>query len=81
MTGLSEIKLVIAKLLQDETKKLTLIEANQAYVFDYIDPPAVMEQKSEPRRAIICIIIALLGGILSVVLVLIKHYVLGKKIS
>ena len=50
MTGLSEIKQVLAQLLQEETKKLTLIEANQFYVFDYIDPPAVMEQKSEPNR-------------------------------
>ena len=81
MTGLSEIKLVIAQLLQEETKKLTLIEANQYYVFDYIDPPAVMEQKSEPKRALICILSALLGGMLSVSLVLIRHYAIKQKIT
>jgi hypothetical protein len=81
MTGLSEIKLVIAQLLQEETKKLTLIEANKYYVFDYIDPPAVMEQKSEPKRATICILIALFGGILSILLVLVRHYVVKEKIS
>ena len=74
MTGLSEIKQAIAKLLQEETKKLTLIEANQSYVFDYIDPPKVMETKSEPQRAFICILSALIGGMLSIVLVLIRHY-------
>ena len=37
-TSLSEIKEVLAQLLQEETKKLTLIEANEFYVFDYIDP-------------------------------------------
>ena len=74
ITGLSEIKQVIAQLLQEETKKLTLIEANQYYVFDYIDPPAVMEKKSEPKRALICILSALLGGMLSVLLVLIRRY-------
>ena len=79
ITGLSEIKQVIAQLLQEETKKLTLIEANQYYVFDYIDPPAVMEQKSEPKRALICILSALLGGMLSVLLVLIRHYAFNKK--
>jgi capsular polysaccharide biosynthesis protein len=79
ITGLSEIKQVIAKLLQEETKKLTLIEANQYYVFEYIDPPAIMEQKSEPKRSLIFILSALLGGMLSIVLVLIKHYmVLGR---
>ena len=74
ITGLSEIKQVLAQLLQEETKKLTLIEANQYYVFDYIDPPAVMEEKSEPRRALICILSALLGGMLGALFVFIRHY-------
>lgn len=74
MTTLSEIKQVIAELLQEETQKLTLIEANKYYVFDYIDPPVVMEKHSQPNRALICILFALLGGILSIVLVLFKHY-------
>ena len=81
MTGLSEIKQVLAQLLQEETKKLTLIEANQYYVFDYIDPPAVMEKKSEPKRALICIISALLGGMLSVLFVLIRHYAIKQKVA
>jgi uncharacterized protein involved in exopolysaccharide biosynthesis len=79
MTGLSEIKLVLAQLLQEETKKLTLIEANQYYVFDYIDPPVVMEEKLEPKRALIFIISALLGGMLSILFVLIRHYAFNKK--
>jgi hypothetical protein len=81
MTSLSEIKQVIAQLLQEETKKLTLIEANQYYVFDYIDPPAVMEKKSEPKRALICILSALLGGMLSIVLVFIRHYAIKQKVT
>lgn len=74
MTNLSEVKEAISQLLQEETKKLTLIEANQLYVFDYIDPPAIMEKKSEPNRAFIVIFSAILGGMLSVILVLTKHY-------
>jgi LPS O-antigen subunit length determinant protein (WzzB/FepE family) len=81
MTSLSEIKEALAQLLQEETKKLTLIEANQYYVFDYIDPPAVMEQKSEPNRVLICIVSALLGWILSVLFVLIRQYAFSKKTS
>ena len=73
-TSLSEIKEALAQLLQEQTKKLTLIEANEFYVFDYIDPPAVMEMKSEPKRALICIFGAILGGMLSVLFVLIRHY-------
>ena len=81
MTGLSEINQVLAQLLKEHTKKLTLIEANEYYVFDYIDPPAVMERKSEPKRSIICILGALLGIILSIILVFIRHHVFIKKTS
>lgn len=74
MTNLSEIKQVISELLQEETQKLALIEANQYYVFDYIDPPMAMEKASEPNRVSICILSAFLGLILSIALVFIKHY-------
>tara|TARA_Y100000389_G_C17395082_1_gene482066 strand:+ start:192 stop:1136 length:945 start_codon:yes stop_codon:yes gene_type:complete len=79
ISNLSEINRVLAELLQDETKKLALIEANQDYVFEYIDPPALMEKKSEPRRAFICILSFILGGMLSILSVLIKHYVFKEK--
>lgn len=79
ITSLSEVKEALAMLLQEEIKKLTLIEANDFYVFDYINPPAVMEKKLEPNRALICILISLIGGILGIFIVLIKHYVFGKK--
>jgi len=81
ITGLSEIKQVLAQLLQSEIKKLALIEANESFVFDYIDPPAVMEKKSEPNRANICILIALLGGMLSILLVFIRHYFFKEKVA
>ena len=81
LTSLSEIKEALAQLLQEETKKLTLIEANKYYVFDYIDPPAVMEKKSEPKRALICILFSLLGGMLSIVFVLIRHYAMKQKVT
>ncbi len=74
MTNLSEVKQVIAQLLQQETQKLTLIEANEYYVFDYIDPPAVMEEKSEPKRIFICILSILFGFILGILIVFIKHF-------
>ena len=81
MTSLSEIKQVLAQLLQDETKKLTLIEANQFYVFDYIDPPVAMEEKSEPKRSLICILSAILGAMLGIFLVLIRHYFFQDKVA
>ncbi len=80
-TKLSEIKEVIAELLQQETQKLTLIEANEYYVYEYIDPPAVMEKKSEPSRAFICILGALIGIIFGAVIVLLRNNTINKLIS
>ena len=73
-TNLSEVKQSVADLLQEEIQKLTLIEANKLYVFSYIDSPAVMEKKSEPARSLICILFALMGMLLSILIVLIRHY-------
>jgi LPS O-antigen subunit length determinant protein (WzzB/FepE family) len=73
-TNFAEIKEVLAQLVQEETKRLTLIEANQYYVFEFIEPPAVMEKKSEPNRALICILSSLLGGMLSIFIVLFRYY-------
>ncbi len=74
MTSLSEVKKVISEVLKEETQKLALIEANDFYVFDFIDPPAVMEKKSKPQRSRISIVVALLGVMLSVIMVFIKYY-------
>jgi LPS O-antigen subunit length determinant protein (WzzB/FepE family) len=78
-TSFAQIKQVIAQLLQQKIQQLTLIEVRDFYVFDYIDPPAVMEFKSEPARSIICIISALLGALLGVFVVLIRHFSMEKK--
>lgn len=73
-TSFTEIKLMMAEIIQQKIQTLTLIEASEYYVFDFIDPPAAMEKKSEPGRALICIMGALLGGILSIIIVLLKHF-------
>ena len=75
-TSLAQVKEVIAELLQEETQKLALVEAKEFYVFDYIDPPSVMEKKAEPKRSLICIFGAFLGLMLGMLIVLVRHYVL-----
>lgn len=73
-TSLSEIREVTASLLQKEIQKLTLVEANTDYVFEYVYPPSLMEEKSEPQRALIVILFFLTGGILGVMIILLKYY-------
>lgn len=75
-TSFAEIKQTIASLIQQETKTLTLIEADKFYVFEFIDPPAVMEKKSEPARALICIISAIAGLMFGIFFVFAKYFFL-----
>ena len=77
-TSLAEIKQTIAALIQKETKTLTLIEADESYVFEFIDPPEAMEKKSEPARAFICIISTIVGLMLGIFFVFLKYFYLQK---
>lgn len=72
ITSINEIKVAIAELLQRETQKLSLIEANEFYVFEYIDPPAIMEKRAEPNRILIIVIGIILGAIFGIVYVFIN---------
>lgn len=78
-TSFSEIKQVTASLLQKEIQILTLIEANKEYVFEYVYPPDVMEEKSEPSRIFIISFMTFLGILLGVLIVLFNHYFFKKK--
>ena len=80
-TNLTEIKQVMASLLQQETQKLMLIEASESYVFEYLDPPAVMEIKSEPRRSFICILGTIVGFIAGILIVLARFYIFNRRNS
>ena len=74
-TSLVSLDEVFAQLIEEQTKTIMLANVSKDYVFDIIDPPVVPELKSKPSRALICVLGTLLGGLLGVVWVLIRHYV------
>tara|TARA_B100000900_G_scaffold205352_1_gene174049 strand:- start:5283 stop:6245 length:963 start_codon:yes stop_codon:yes gene_type:complete len=73
-TRLSEVRLALVNILELEIQKLTLVEANELYVFDYIDPAAVMEEKFGPNRVLIIILGMLFSLIASIIFVLFRHF-------
>jgi len=73
-TSVAEMQEVFYVIIGEQTKNKMLADANPDYAFVVVDPSMVPEQKSQPRRAIICITGTLLGGIFSVLLVLGMHY-------
>ena len=73
-TSLTEIRQVTASLLEKEIQKLTLVEANKDYVFEYVYPPSVMEEKSEPNRSQIVVLFIIIGVFLGMIIVIFRHY-------
>ena len=74
LTSYTEIKQVVAQLLKQKMQQLTLIEANEFYVFSYLDQPAVPKEKIEPTRSSICILGTIFGFMLGVLIVLVRSY-------
>ena len=73
-TSIAEMREVFYTIIAEQTKNKMLAEASPEYAFVAVSPSMVPEEKSQPERAFICIIGTLLGGILSVLLVLVMHY-------
>ncbi|MFL2840389.1 MAG: Wzz/FepE/Etk N-terminal domain-containing protein [Pseudohongiellaceae bacterium] len=73
-TSLVEMRSVFFNLIEEQTQQVMLADVREEYALEVIDPAVVPETKSAPDRALICILGALLGGILSVLFVLLKHY-------
>ena len=73
-TSLADLQAMFFELTQSQTETVILAEVRPEYVFKTIDPAVVPEEKSEPSRALICVLGTLLGGMLGVVIVLILHY-------
>ena len=72
-TNVAEIRELLAGLLRShmESRMMATVEPN--YAFSVIDPPTVPELKSEPKRALICVLGTLLGGMLGVVFSLVRR--------
>ena len=78
-TSLVEMRNVFFNLIEQQTQQVMLADSREEYALDVIDPAVVPETKSAPRRALICILITLLGVILSVLIVLLRHYLFRKE--
>ncbi|MEI8635516.1 GNVR domain-containing protein [Vibrio coralliilyticus] len=72
-TKVVDMQNVFYQLIEEQTKTLMLAEVKDEYAFKVIDPPVVPEEKVGPKRALICILATLFGGILGVAIVLIRY--------
>ena len=74
-TDITNMQQTFYQLIEEQTKTMMLAEVRDEYVFKIIDPPSLPEKKHKPSRAIICISITILGALLSVIFVLLVHFI------
>lgn len=80
-TSVVSLDEMFAQLIEEQTKTIMLANVSKDYVFNIIDPAVVPELKTEPKRAQICILGTIFGGMLAVLIVLIRHYAFVKTVD
>lgn len=71
-TSVADMQSTFYKLIEEQTKSLMLAEVQDEFVFKVIDPAVAPEVKDQPKRALICVLGTLLGGMIGTVIVLIR---------
>lgn len=70
----ASMETVFYQLIEEQTKNMMLTKVKDEYVLKTIDPAQVPEEKSGPKRALIVVLGTMLGGILSVLIVLVRYF-------
>ena len=73
-TAIAGMREVFYQVIEEQIKNKMLAEASPEYAFTTVSRAMLPEEKSQPKRALICILATLLGGMLSVLIVLVMHY-------
>ena len=73
-TAVADLQAGFFEMIQDQIQTIMLAKATPEYLFKTIDPALVPEEKIKPKRALIVALGAVLGGLLGIVLVLVRHY-------
>ena len=74
-TQLADMQTVFYQLIEQQTKTIMLAEVSQEYVLKTIDPANAPEEKAKPKRALIVVLGTMFGGVLSVLIVLVRYFI------
>ena len=72
-TSLADLKNVFFRLIEEQTKTVVLAKVSPEYMFRTVDPAVAPELKAKPNRAIIVLLAAMLAGMVSVAIVLLRN--------
>ena len=73
-TSVAEMREIFFTLIEEQIKNKMLVEASPDYAFTSVSEAMLPEEKSQPKRALIVVLGNLLGAMLSICLVLLRHY-------
>lgn len=79
-TNLADMRSMLYQLVEQQTKTLMFAKVRDEYAFKTVDPAIVPLQKDKPKRALIAVLGTLLGGMLGVMWVLIRHFSRKEKV-
>lgn len=71
-TKIAEIRGVLYGLIEEQAKIIMLTQVRDEYVFQTIDPALVPEVKHKPRRALICILGAMIGVVFMLLFLIVR---------
>ena len=74
ITPYPELRALFYELIQQHTQTMMLAKVRPEYALTTLDAPLIPEEKSAPKRVLIVILSALLGGILGTLIILIRFY-------
>lgn len=75
LTNVADIKAILYKLVEEQAKTIMFAEVRDEYVFKTLDPALAPEEKAKPKRALICALGIMLGGMFGVMFVLVRNFV------
>jgi hypothetical protein len=79
MTNNSNMQTTFYQLIEEQTKKLMLIESREEYIFKSLFPATIPEKRSKPSRVLIVLAGIILGGIVSLFYILTRYFMIHEK--
>lgn len=73
--SIADMQTVFYELIEEQTKTIMFAEVRDEYIFKTVDKAFVPEERLRPKKALICVLGGVLGVILSVGFVLVRHFI------
>ncbi|MEM0514225.1 Wzz/FepE/Etk N-terminal domain-containing protein [Pseudoalteromonas sp. YIC-827] len=78
-TTLADMQKVFYQLIEQQEQAKMLASVREEFALKVIDPAVIAEEKSEPKRGVICVLSVLLGLIISAMFILIRSQFIKSK--